>query len=107
MAAEPCRIEIVERGTGWPVPLVELGKLLFGALFQGAIKDVYVRSQGALAPEQGLRLRGVAIEPRQMRFDCLSRRNRPCSDHPCQRDGIQPLLGALTEAVRGRRRVQA
>src|SRR5215212_5085052 len=34
--------------------LVELGKLLFQALFQGAIKDVYVRSQGALTPEQGL-----------------------------------------------------
>jgi hypothetical protein len=24
LAAEPCRIEIIERGTGWPVPLVEL-----------------------------------------------------------------------------------
>ncbi|HTN01378.1 MAG TPA: hypothetical protein VL132_05850, partial [Planctomycetaceae bacterium] len=23
-AAEPCRIEVVEQGTGWPVPLVEL-----------------------------------------------------------------------------------
>src|SRR5688572_27726490 len=23
VAAEPCRIEIVEKGTGWPVPLVE------------------------------------------------------------------------------------
>ena len=22
-AAQPCRIEVVERGTGWPVPLVE------------------------------------------------------------------------------------
>src|SRR5690242_7096907 len=37
--------------------LVELGQMLFGALFQGAIKDVYIRSQGALAPDQGLRLR--------------------------------------------------
>ncbi|MDQ2999250.1 MAG: CHAT domain-containing protein, partial [Chloroflexota bacterium] len=42
--------------------LVELGKMLFGALFQGAIKDVYVRSQGALAPNQGLRLR-LSIVP--------------------------------------------
>jgi hypothetical protein len=42
--------------------LVELGKLLFQALFQGAIKDVYVRSQGALTPEQGLRLR-LSIVP--------------------------------------------
>src|SRR4051794_131840 len=24
LAVEPCRIEITERGTGWPVPLVEL-----------------------------------------------------------------------------------
>src|SRR5690349_7973517 len=23
-AAKPCRIEVVEKGTGWPVPLVEL-----------------------------------------------------------------------------------
>ena len=23
-AVEPCRIEVVEKGTGWPVPLVEL-----------------------------------------------------------------------------------
>src|SRR4051794_31702132 len=37
--------------------LVEVGQILFQALFQGAIKDVYVRSQGALTPDQGLRLR--------------------------------------------------
>ncbi len=42
--------------------LVELGKMLFHALFQGAIKDVYVRSQGALTPDQGLRLR-LSIVP--------------------------------------------
>jgi predicted ATPase len=42
--------------------LVELGKMLFQALFQGAIKDVYVRSQGALTPDQGLRLR-LSIVP--------------------------------------------
>src|SRR4051794_30324188 len=24
LAIEPCRIEIIERGSGWPVPLVEL-----------------------------------------------------------------------------------
>ena len=28
LALEPCRIEIVEKGSGWPVPLVEL---LFGS----------------------------------------------------------------------------
>ncbi|NLX96667.1 MAG: hypothetical protein GXY83_10865, partial [Rhodopirellula sp.] len=24
LALEPCRVEVVEKGTGWPVPLVEL-----------------------------------------------------------------------------------
>jgi predicted ATPase/Tfp pilus assembly protein PilF len=42
--------------------LVELGQMLFQALFQGSIKEVYVRSQGALTPEQGLRLR-LSIVP--------------------------------------------
>ncbi|HEX9373462.1 MAG TPA: CHAT domain-containing protein [Roseiflexaceae bacterium] len=37
--------------------LVELGQILFRALFQGPIKDVYTRSQSAIKPEQGLRLR--------------------------------------------------
>jgi predicted ATPase/Tfp pilus assembly protein PilF len=37
--------------------LARLGQILFGALFQGAIKDVYTRGQGMLAPDQGLRLR--------------------------------------------------
>ncbi len=37
--------------------LAQLGQLLFQALFQGAIKDVYTRGQGMLAPDQGLRLR--------------------------------------------------
>jgi tetratricopeptide (TPR) repeat protein len=37
--------------------LSKLGQLLFSALFQGQIRDLYNRSQGALRPEQGLRLR--------------------------------------------------
>jgi predicted ATPase len=37
--------------------LSELGQILFQALFQGAIKDVYTRSQGQLEPDQGMRLR--------------------------------------------------
>jgi hypothetical protein len=37
--------------------LVELGQLLFQALFQGKIKEVYTRSQGRLKDGQGLRLR--------------------------------------------------
>src|SRR5688500_4994901 len=37
--------------------LAALGQILFQALFQGGIKEVYVRSQGMLGPDQGLRLR--------------------------------------------------
>ena len=37
--------------------LVELGQILFRALFQGPIKDVYTRSQSAIKSDQGLRLR--------------------------------------------------
>jgi CHAT domain-containing protein len=37
--------------------LVELGQILFDALFQGKLKDVYTRSQGGLKEGQGLRLR--------------------------------------------------
>jgi predicted ATPase/Tfp pilus assembly protein PilF len=37
--------------------LAQLGQLLFQALFQGAIKDVYTRGQGMLTSDQGLRLR--------------------------------------------------
>jgi hypothetical protein len=37
--------------------LVELGQLLFASIFSGRIKEVYTRSQGKLAPDQGLRLR--------------------------------------------------
>jgi predicted ATPase len=37
--------------------LAQLGQLLFQALFQGSIKDVYTRGQGMLASDQGLRLR--------------------------------------------------
>jgi predicted ATPase len=37
--------------------LMELGQLLFAALFQGAIRDVYVRTQGMLGADEGMRLR--------------------------------------------------
>src|SRR5829696_2673255 len=42
--------------------LAHLGQLLFQALFQGSIKDVYTRGQGMLAADQGLRLR-LSIAP--------------------------------------------
>jgi CHAT domain len=37
--------------------LVDLGQILFAAIFSSRIKEVYTRSQGKLAPDQGLRLR--------------------------------------------------
>jgi hypothetical protein len=37
--------------------LFDLGHLLFHTLFQGPVKDVYTRSQSALGPDEGLRLR--------------------------------------------------
>ncbi|HMO56557.1 MAG TPA: CHAT domain-containing protein [Roseiflexaceae bacterium] len=37
--------------------LMQIGQVLFRRLFAGPIKDVYVRSQGALSETQGLRLR--------------------------------------------------
>lgn len=37
--------------------LVLLGRALFDALFTGAVRDVYVRSRGALGNDEGLRLR--------------------------------------------------
>src|SRR3954452_15185823 len=37
--------------------LSELGQLLFQALFQGKIKEIYTRSQGRVQDQQGLRLR--------------------------------------------------
>ncbi len=37
--------------------LVDLGQILFSAIFSNRIKEVYTRSQGKLAPDQGLRLR--------------------------------------------------
>lgn len=43
--------------------LSELGQMLFLALFQGAIKEVYTRSQGILLNDQGLRLR-LNISPK-------------------------------------------
>ena len=36
--------------------LIQLGQLLFAALFTPQIKDVFVRSQGKLKHDQGLRL---------------------------------------------------
>lgn len=40
--------------------LVMIGQQLFRAIFSGPVKDVYARSQGALAADQGLRLRITA-----------------------------------------------
>jgi hypothetical protein len=44
--------------------LIELGGILFRALFRSDIKEVYARSQGRLGAEQGLRLR-FDLDPAQ------------------------------------------
>ena len=44
--------------------LIELGTILFQALFQGDVKTAYARSQGGLAADQGLRLR-FDLDPAQ------------------------------------------
>ena len=46
--------------------LMLLGSELFDAIFQGTVRDVYTRSQGALTAQQSLRIRlhFVANEPR-------------------------------------------
>lgn len=50
--------------------MATLGQILFRALFQGSLKDTYVRSQGALGAGQGLRLR-LDIDPREAEVAAL------------------------------------
>ena len=73
----PCRIEIVEKGTGWPVPLVELktthharfisdnaGVIAFD-LPEGMGREVWfdVVGHGYEVPKDGFGLRGVRLKP--------------------------------------------
>lgn len=51
LAARLARLDTDEAG------LFELGQILFHTLFQGPVKDVYTRSQSALGPDEGMRLR--------------------------------------------------
>lgn len=51
LAARLARLETDETA------LSDLGQILFRMLFQGPIRDVYTRSQSALGPEEGMRLR--------------------------------------------------
>jgi len=80
LAAErsaPCRIEVVEKGSGWPVPLVELrtthhlrlvtdnaGVIALDAPeLMGRETWFEVRSHGYEAPKDGLGFRGVRLTP--------------------------------------------
>ena len=76
-AAEPCRIEIVEKGSGWPVPLVELrtthharfvsdnaGIIAFDLpelMHRETWFDVLGHGYGI--PKDGLGMRGVRLKP--------------------------------------------
>jgi hypothetical protein len=77
MAIEPCRIEVVEKGSGWPVPLVEL-RTTHHARFvtdnAGVIafdlpelmgRDVWfdVLGHGYEVPKDGFGYRGVRLKP--------------------------------------------
>jgi len=76
-AAEPCRIEIVEQGKGWPVPLVELrtthqarfvsdnaGRIAFDLPeLMGRETWFEVRGHGYEAEADGFGMRGVRLKP--------------------------------------------
>jgi hypothetical protein len=77
-AVEPCRIDIVEHGSGWPVPLVEL-RTTHGARFVsdnagivafdlpeclGRETWLFVEGHGYGVPADGFGFRGVRVTPR-------------------------------------------
>jgi hypothetical protein len=76
-AAEPCRIEVVEQGSGWPVPLVELRtthQVRFVADNAGLIafdlpelmgRETWfdVHGHGYEVPADGFGMRGVRLKP--------------------------------------------
>jgi len=76
-AAEPCRIEIVEQGNGWPVPLVELrtthqarfvsdnaGRIAFDLPeLMGRETWFEVHGHGYEAEADGFGMRGVRLKP--------------------------------------------
>jgi hypothetical protein len=76
-AAEPCRIEVVEKGSGWPVPLVELrtthnvrlvsdnaGVIAFDLPELMGIETWFdVIGQGYEAPKDGFGFSGVRLVP--------------------------------------------
>ncbi|MDB6071627.1 MAG: hypothetical protein JWL81_2798 [Verrucomicrobiales bacterium] len=99
---EPCRIEIVEKSTGWPVPLVEL-KTTHGVKFisdnagivafdlpelMGRETWLDLRSPGYSVPADGFGMRGVRFTP------------KPGGTHRIEvgRDIIAKRLGRLTGA---------
>jgi hypothetical protein len=77
LAIEPCRIEITEKGTGWPVPLVELrtvNQIRFFSDNNGLIamdapelmsREVWfdILSPGYEIPRDGFGLRGLRLKP--------------------------------------------
>lgn len=87
--------------------LVTLGRALFEALFTGAVRDVYVRCRGALAGDEGLRLRlnippsaaSVAMLPWEFLYDPdrgpLTLLDAPVVRHLPQPDRIPPLTAPL------------
>jgi hypothetical protein len=78
LATEPCRIEVVEKGSGWPVPLVELrtthherfvtdnaGVIAFDLPeLMGRETWFTVNGNGYEVPKDGFGYRGVRLTPR-------------------------------------------
>jgi len=76
-AAEPCRLEVVEKGSGWPVPLVELrtthnvrfvtdnaGVIAFDLPeLMGRETWFEIRGHGYGVPKDGFGMRGVRLRP--------------------------------------------
>src|SRR4051812_37223855 len=76
-AIEPCRIDVIEKSSGWPVPLVELrtvNQIRFVSDNNGIVaidapelmnREVWfeVRSPGYEVPKDGFGNRGVRLRP--------------------------------------------
>lgn len=87
--------------------LVQLGRVLFETLFTGAVRDVYVRSRGALGDGEGLRLRlnipaaaaAVGALPWEFLYDPergpLALLDAPVVRHLPQQDRIPTLAAPL------------
>ncbi|MGC6444250.1 MAG: hypothetical protein ACON4H_16485 [Rubripirellula sp.] len=76
-SVEPCEIEVIDRLTGWPVPMIEIettnqlkfvsdnsGRIAFDAPeLMGTSTWLHVRGHGYSVPKDGFGYRGVRVKP--------------------------------------------